>query len=224
MAFFKYFDGTNWVEILSELDSRSRSIFTVSDLNTVDGNANSGSYLSVRWYNSGVDGITTPYDGMKIMVKVPLAGVGTAGAMLSINGNNDADFHPLAYNASTVLTSHYAVGTYKIFVYDASATMACYKTSNTKVTVTGVWKAESNYVDGNTTTTYGTLAYYFRPYCAQAVYRYKFCALDKDNRLVPIETHEILDTYSSSTSYTVGQCVWYSGVLYHKLLIGLQLL
>ena len=72
------------------------------------------------------------------MVKVPLAGVATAGVILSINGNTDADYHPVAYNLNTALTTHYAVNTYKIFVYDATATMACYKTSNKKVTVTGV--------------------------------------------------------------------------------------
>lgn len=123
--------------------------FTVTGLSTVAGNGTSGSYLSVRWYNSGVEGLTAPYDGMRLLIKIPLAGVGTAGAMLSINGNNAADYHPLAYNNTSVLTSHYAVNTYKLFVYDASATMTVYKTSNTSSTVTGVWKAESNYVDGN---------------------------------------------------------------------------
>ena len=108
----------------------NNAVYNAGTLTTVAGNANSGSYLSVRWYNSGINGVTEPYDGMKLMIRIPLAGVGTAGAMLSINGNNAADYHPLAYNVNTVLTTHYAVGSYKIFTYDASASMACYKTSN----------------------------------------------------------------------------------------------
>ena len=119
--------------------------FTLTGLSTVDGNGSSGSYLSVRWYCSGVEGLTTPYDGMRLMIKIPKIGVSTAGAMLSINGNTASEYHPLAYNKNSVLTSHYAVDTYKIFVYDASATMTVYKTSNTSSTVTGVWKAEANY-------------------------------------------------------------------------------
>lgn len=75
---------------------------------------------------------------MKVLVKVPRTGVSTAGVILSLNGNSAADYHPVVYNVSTILTSHYAVGSYKILVYDASASVACYITSGTKTTVTGV--------------------------------------------------------------------------------------
>lgn len=87
---------------------------------------------------SGVEGITTPYNGMKLAVKIPLAGVSTGGVILSINGNNDADYHPVAYNVNTVFTTHFGVNTIKYLTYDASATMACYKTAGTSVTITGV--------------------------------------------------------------------------------------
>ena len=165
--------------------------FYLGTLTTVAGSGSSGSYKSVRWYVSDCEGVTAPYDGMRIAIKIPLAGVGTAGAILSINGNNDADYHPLAYNVNTVLTTHFPVNSIKVFVYDASATMTCYKTANTSVSVTGVWKADSNY-DSNTTITFGTLEYYFRPYVAtEALYRYKFVMLDKDNRLVPLTTTNV---------------------------------
>lgn len=195
----------------------NNAVYNAGTLTTVAGNGNSGSYLSVRWYNSGINGITTPYDGMKIMIKIPLAGVGTAGAMLSINGNTDSEYHPLAYNVSTVLTSHYAVNSYKIFTYDASAKMDCYKTSNTKVNVTGVWKGEANY-DSNTTITYGTLGYYFRPYAgANRITRYKLIAFDKDNRAIPITTEQYVGDYSSSTTYAINEVVTVSGVFYKSL-------
>ena len=122
-----------------------------SGITTVDGNGTSGEYLSVRWYiTGGIDGITAPYDGMKIAIKVPLAGVSTAGAMLSINGNTDTQYHPVVYNKNTAFTTHFPVDSIKIFIYDATATMTCYKTSNTKSTVTGVWKGESDYNSNST--------------------------------------------------------------------------
>lgn len=82
---------------------------------------------------------------MKLAIKIPLAGVATAGAVLSINGDVDENYHPLAYNINTALTTHFPVNSIKIFTYDAAQTMACYLESGTQVTVTGVWKAESNY-------------------------------------------------------------------------------
>ena len=122
------------------------SVFTVlSGISTLAGSSSSSSYKSVRWYVSEVSGITEPYDGMKLAIKVPLAGVRTAGAVLSINGNADASYHPLAYNVNTPLTTQFLVDSIKIFTYDAAQSMDCYLASGTKVTVTGVWKAESNY-------------------------------------------------------------------------------
>ena len=57
--------------------------FYLGTLSTVAGSATSGSYKSVRWYVSSCEGVTVPYDGMRIAIKIPLAGVGTAGAILS---------------------------------------------------------------------------------------------------------------------------------------------
>lgn len=213
MADRKYLDETG----LSTFWTKVKSLFPVlTGVSSVAGNANSGSYLSVRWYVSGANGVTAPYDGMRIMVKIPRAGVGTAGAVLSLNGNTAADYHPVAYNINTVFTTHYAVDSYKIFVYDANASMACYLTSNTKTTVTGVWKGEANY-DSNTTTTYGTLDYYFRPYAGQALSRYKLVALDKDNRVVPISNELYQGEYASTTTYSKDQIVTVSGVYYKSL-------
>lgn len=135
--------------LVVQSDMKNSTVCNAGTLSTVAGSSTSGSVLSVRWYNSGINGITTPYDGMKIMIKIPLVGVATAGVILSINGNNADDYHPVAYNVSTVLTTHYAVNSYKIFTYDATAKMTCYKTAGTSTTVTGVWKGEANYDSNN---------------------------------------------------------------------------
>ena len=215
MAVKKVLDESSLSAIKSYVDKNG--IPTLSTLSTVAGSGSSSSYKSVRWYVSGVDGVTAPYDGMKVAIKVPLAGVSTAGVVFSLNGDTDADYHPVAYNVNTVLTTHYPVNTYKIFVYDASATMTCYITAKTAVTITGVWKGESNY-DSNTTTTYGTLDYYFRPYNgANVLTRYKLVALDKDNRVVPLTLEQYIGDYSSSTSYAKDEVVTVSGVFYKSL-------
>ena len=124
-------------------------IFNVFSASSVAGSADSP-YLSVRWYVSGVEGITEPYDGMKIAIKIPKAGVATAGVVLSINGDTNADYHPVAYNINTVFTTHYAVNVIKVFIYDATATMNCYISSGTKKSVTGVWKGEGDYNSNST--------------------------------------------------------------------------
>ena len=212
---------TNITEVDTDLSTdnliRKNAVYSLMSLSTVAGSATSGSVKSVRWYVSGVNGYTAPYDGMKLAIKVPLAGVGTGGIILSINGDSDADYHPVAYNVNSVLTTHYPVNTVKIFTYDASQTMTCYKSSGTAVTVTGVWKGESNY-DSNTTTTYGTLDYYFRPYVgANRLTRYKIVALDKDNRIIPITTEQYVGDYGASTTYAKDEIVYSSGKYYKSL-------
>lgn len=206
------------ISLPSTDEVRTNTVYNILSASSVAGSASSP-YLSVRWYvaSVGTEAITTPYDGMKILVKIPRVGVGTAGVVLSINGNTAADYHPVAYNINTVLTSHYAVNSYKMFVYDASATMTCYITSGTSTTITGVWKGESNY-DSNTTTAYGTLSYYFRPYVgANRLSSYKIVALDKDNRVVPITTEQYMGTYSTSTTYSINDIVVSSSKYYKSL-------
>ena len=134
--------------------TRQNTVYNAFSLSNKSGSATAGSELSVRWYATGVDGdstITAPYEGMKILVKVPRVGVSTAGVVLSLNGNTAAEYHPVLYNASTVLTSHYPVNTYKMLIYRASATATGYLTAGTSSTITGVWYGESDY-DSNTDT------------------------------------------------------------------------
>lgn len=216
MPKFKYYNGTSWTELLTNTDVRDQLLYTIMSATTVAGSGNSGSYLSVRWHVNGVGGITTPFDGMKIAIKIPKAGVSTAGVVLSLNGNTASDYHPVAYNVNTVFTTHFGVGAIKVLVYDATATMACYLTSNTKTTVTGVWKFDADY-DSNTTVTYGTNMYYFRAYAAQAIYRYKFLMLDKDNRFVPLTTTNVSNGTAvtnitpTALSFKPDKIYWYNG-------------
>ena len=171
------------------------SVFTVlSGISTVAGSASSSSYKSVRWYVSGIEGITEPYDGMKLAIKVPLAGVATAGAVLSINGDVDANYHPLAYNINTALTTHFPVNSIKIFTYDANQTMDCYLTAKTKVTITGVWKAESNYDSNSNSIGYQvrTNTAIYKNGASTTCYRYQ----------ILVETENGLEAFTSTDNQT----------------------
>ena len=116
----------------------------------VAGNATSGSYLSTRWYCSGVNDITTPYNGMMVATKIPVAGVSGAGVVFSINGNTDSEYHPILYNSTTALTSHYPVGSVMIFTYDTTVSASRYLTSNKSTSISGCWKSIADYDSTNT--------------------------------------------------------------------------
>lgn len=184
------------------LRDQSGAVYSILDASSVAGSATSGHYLSVRWYVSDVEGITEPYDGMKIAIKIPRIGVGTAGAVLSLNGDNTDDYHPVAYNVNTVLTSHYAVNSIKFLVYDASATMTCYLTSNTSKSVTGVWRCDGDYDSTN--------IYQLRDGSAnrlgastgdstatRSLYRYEYLSQGEDGLYIPFGF-----TNNATTNYT----------------------
>lgn len=80
--------------------------------------SSSSPYLSVKWTVPDVRGVTQPYDGMKIVVRIPRAGVSTAGAVLSIDGGTT--YYPVAYNVNTVFTSHFPVGSTKLFTFNST--------------------------------------------------------------------------------------------------------
>ena len=63
--------------------------------------------------------------------------------------------------------------------------------------------------DRNTTTTYGTIDYYFRPYAGQALYRYKYVMQGEDNRIYPITvTNQADATQVAKVPTTVGLRPW----------------
>ncbi len=126
----------------------NNAIHTIMSASSVAGSTTSGSQLSVRWYVSGINSITAPFDGMKISIKIPRVG-NSSGVVLSINGNTNADYHPVLYNAS-LLTSHYAAGLVKVLVYDASASATVYLSSGTAISITGCWKCEGDYNTNST--------------------------------------------------------------------------
>lgn len=114
----------------------------MSGFTTTAGSASSP-YLSVKWSVPNVGGITTPYNGMRVAIKIPMIGVETAGAVLSIDGGTT--WHPLLYNVNTLLTSHFPANSVKYFTYDANQSANAYITAGTVTSITGCWKGDADY-------------------------------------------------------------------------------
>lgn len=145
-------------------------------------------YYAAR-YDVTDENINAYKDGMMVSLKVPVAGHGTYGTCFQIN---NLGYKPIVCNINTMISNRYGVNSQIICVYNSEQTATAYLGGGSQ-TITGCWQV-CDY-DANSTTTYGTINYYFRPYVgANALYRYKLCALDKDNRIVPMTITEQTST------------------------------
>lgn len=122
-----------------------------SGFTTTAGNSTSGSYLAAKWAVNGVNGITTPVDGMTIAVRVPLAG-NSGGVLLSID--NGSNYYPIVRNVNSLVTTQYGVGSTIVVTFNSTQTAKPYVTSNTATTVTGCWQIAD--YDANTKNSTGT--------------------------------------------------------------------
>ena len=162
------------------------------------GNGTSGQYLSSKWEAASVDGITTPYDGMRLAVRIPVQGVSTAGVTLSIDGGTT--WHSVRYNRNTALTTHYAQYAMVYMVYDANESTNMYLTSNTATTVQGTWKCTADY---DSTNIY-QLRHQSGTYVAYAdITRYKLLLQNSDTQLMPISSGNSTSghTYDTTTEF-----------------------
>lgn len=190
-------------------------------------------YYATRWRVDLSNQVTELYSGLTILFKIPVAGNGTYGTLLRIDGTTAADdsssnLYPVCANVNSMISTRYAVGCIIALTFDASQVgQTLYYNSNSAYTTAangtgwtkpGCWKV-SDY-DTNTTTTYGTLDYYFRPYTGTRLTPYKIVALDKDNRVIPITTEQYCGTYGSTTSYVVDDIVVYDSVYYKCITAG----
>lgn len=137
-------------------------------------------YYASRWITTN-DNISSYFDGLTVAVKVPVAGNGTYGTVLSVNGLGE---HPVIRNVSTMIGTTYGVGSMLVLTYDATATATAYINSNTASTITGVWKLS----DYDSTIVYRLQQYYTTPRVnagAGTLYRYEICFSKFDGSLVP---------------------------------------
>lgn len=182
----------------------------------------SSPYKASIWRVDLSDKIDELYSGLTILIKVPVAGNGTYGTLLRIDGiNSDTDsntnLYPVCANVNTMVSTRYAVGCIIALTFDATqAGQTLYYNSASAYTTTangtgwtkpGCWKI-ADYSTGDTTT--GREGYYYlRPYAGQAVYRYKFLMEGADGRLYPIvTTNQTSATQVTKTPTTVGLRPW----------------
>lgn len=131
--------GAASAERVAELEKGERVYFLpVDGFTTTTGSSTKGAYLSTMWSVNNVEGITTPYDGMTIAIRIPTVGLSTAGVVLSIDGGTT--YHPIVKNVDTVLSTYYSVGSTIIVTYNSTQTANAYLTSNTLTTPEGVWQ------------------------------------------------------------------------------------
>lgn len=149
-------------------------------------------YYASRWITTN-NNVTSYFNGMTVAVKVPVAGNGTYGTVLSINGLGE---HPVIRNVSTMVSTTYGVGSMLVLTYDANASGSAYINSNSATTIQGVWKVS----DYDTTIVYRLLQYYTTPAVntnAGSLYRYEICFSKLDGTIVPAN-----NVSNKATTYT----------------------
>lgn len=137
-------------------------------------------YYASRWITTN-DNVTSYFDGMTVAFKVPVAGNGTYGTVLSINGLGE---HPVIRNVSTMVGTTYGVGCMLVLTYDANASGSAYINSSSATTIQGVWKVS----DYDSTIVYRLEQYYTTPDVnanAGTLYRYEICFSKLDGTIVP---------------------------------------
>lgn len=113
----------------------------------------SSPYCFSKWEAADTN-IDSLFDGLMIAYRVPVAGNGTYGTCLSLNGG---DYHPVVVQTNTMISTRYGVGAVILLVYSSAVTGSVYGTTagasaTAAANITGCWVAVNNYVDGNTDT------------------------------------------------------------------------
>lgn len=138
----------------------------------------SSPYYASRWRGNNPS-ITTLYSGLCIYYKIDVAGNGTYGTVLSINGGAE---HPVVANVNSMVSTRYAVNCIIPLVYDANQTATAYINGTAATTLTGCWKIAD--YDSNTITQTAARDFKVSP-TAGTLYRYQICLVAEDDGLVP---------------------------------------
>lgn len=155
--------------------SATDTTYTAGDNITIDSSNKISSDAIIKLQDNGTatagtwlaktDQISSYVDGQVFLYKITVAG--TSATTLNINGLGAKKVYR---SGTSILQTHFGVGQYILLTYNAINT--CFRVTN--------------FYDS--TDTDNSRTRYFRPYAAEAIYRYKFVVLDADNRLVPIVT------------------------------------
>lgn len=186
----------------SSLNSKSTTATTTAgEIYGIAAKTSSPYYCS-RWIANLDDKTNALYDGKPVIIKVPVAGNGSYGTELSIDGG--VTYHPVVTNNNTMIGTRYAVGYVLILVYDSSVSCNSYRNSASATSVSGCWKAVNDYDSGNAGNDgqYIQRNYYEQHLNGTIVNRYNIL-LNLDNKLYSVNT-----TNNTAGNKTSG---WYTG-------------
>lgn len=150
MANFKDLIVNGDARIVGKLYANQSMPDGVFFLSNVSGTAavTSSPYTAAKWYTTVNDNrISSLYSGLTIALKIPVAGNGTYGTVLNVNGLGD---HPVVYNVNSMISTRYGVGGTITLTYNATQTATGYANSSSATTYTGCWQME----DYDSTNTY----------------------------------------------------------------------
>lgn len=183
MANFKDLIVNGDARIVGKLYANQSMPDGVFFLSNVSGTAavTSSPYTSAKWYTTVNDNrITSLYSGLTIALKIPVAGNGTYGTVLNVNGLGD---HPVVYNINSMISTRYSVGGTITLTYNATQTATGYANSASATTYTGCWQMEDydstnvyQLRDNNATLKVPT---------GTSLYRYQLCLTDPWGQIIP---------------------------------------
>lgn len=104
-------------------------------------------YYCARW-NATDSTISSLFDGLVMIVRIPVAGSGDYGVGISVNSG---DYHPVVYNISSSVGTRYGVNSTIMVVYNSTQTASLYINSASTTSVTGVWQVYDYDSDSDTT-------------------------------------------------------------------------
>lgn len=132
--------------LADEFKKKGVHFISDSDITVTSGSSS----LSEKWVVNGVDGITEPFDGMLIAIRIPSRGSSPKGVVLSINGGNN-------YNSLIIVETGSATSFYSayqnqatiLFSFNAIRTGTAYLESGVATNITGCWQTadrDNNYI------------------------------------------------------------------------------
>ena len=201
--------GENYIYAQGELfDCSSQGSIYIKPAG-IAANTTSGSYHAARWYTdlshayTLTDGV--PADGTFLAVRIPVAGNGSYGTMLSIDGGTT--YRPVVYNINSMISTRYGVDSTILVTYNATRSATAY-VNNKSGTFTGCWQV----CDYDTTNVYNLRHQYGDYATVEQLERYKLVVQVSPTQINPISSGNSTSGHVMTTQKFMpyGQFAYYS--------------
>ncbi len=168
-------------------------------------------YTFAKWECS-LPEVTSLYDGLTIVYKVPVAGNGSYGTCLQVNS---LGYHPVVRAANSAISTRYGVNYTVFLTYNSTISGTVYNNSASSSSISGCWVV-TNDVDNDTTNSYMITDYYRNGwYVKEQLYRYHVLLTTFDKKLVPISNGNDQRT-STTKTYTTQEFDPFGPIFYYN--------